>query len=68
MVPFGVSQLMPSMVAISVSVSHSSAVSSAWATASAAAMPPAVKKSGGEPWRSICCSTSQSLISLSGAS
>ena len=37
-------------------------------TASAAAMPPAVKKSGGLPNRAWCCSTSQSFTSLSGSS
>ncbi|MND08535.1 hypothetical protein D3C83_312130 [compost metagenome] len=49
MVPLGVSKLMPSMAAISFSVSVPPAFLMASTTALAAAKPPAVKKSGGWP-------------------
>ena len=61
--PLGESKLMPSIAAISFSVSVPPAFLIASTTAMPAAMPPAVKKSGGAPpKRFLCSATSQSLI------
>src|SRR5438874_4127229 len=66
--PFGVSKERPSMAPISFSVSALPAFLSASTTAMAAAMPPAVKKSGGDLKRFWCSATSQSLILFFGCS
>src|SRR6185295_15469127 len=59
--PFGVSNDMPSMAAISFSVSVPPAFFSASTTAMPADMPPAVKKSGGDLKRFSCSATSHSF-------
>ena len=67
--PLGVWKLIPSMAAISFSVSVEPAFSRPASTAAAAANPPQVKKSGGAPSnRALCSLTSQSLISFLGFS
>src|SRR6267142_2052543 len=59
--PFGVSKERPSIAPISFSVSVLAAFFSASTTAMPAAMPPAVKKSGGDLKRFWCSATSQSF-------
>src|SRR5271166_3820799 len=64
--PLGVSNSMPSMVAMSFSASVDFAFSTAVTTAIAAAKPPAVKKSGGALKRFWCSATSQSFTGFLG--
>ena len=66
--PLGVSKLMPSIAAISFSVSVPPAFLSASTTAMPAAKPPAVKKSGGALKRFWCSATSQSFTGFFGKS
>ena len=57
---------MPSIAAISFSVSADGTLRSAVTTALAAAKPPAVKMSGGTLKRFMCSATSQSFIGFFG--
>ncbi len=66
--PFGVSNSMPSIAAISFSVSVDFALVTAATTAIAAENPPAVKKSGGALKRFWCSATSQSFTGFFGMS
>ena len=66
--PLGVSNSMPSIAAISFSVSVDFAFCTAVTTAIAAEKPPAVKKSGGALKRFWCSVTSHSLIGFFGMS
>jgi hypothetical protein len=65
-VPLGVSNDMPSIAAISFSVSVPPAFVTPATIALAAAKPPAVKKSGGEPKRFWWSATSQVVLLLLG--
>src|SRR5688500_6532658 len=66
--PLGVSNAMPSIAAISLSVSVELAFLSASITAMPADMPPAVKKSGGDLKLFWCSSTSQAFTLFFGCS